>query len=267
MNKVATFVLLLLTSLPLAQNAQAQAQSDDQMLEKVQVTQKLGEQIPLELEMINETGENITLGSLLQGKPTFLTPIYFECPMLCSLVLNGFLKTIQRFSLILGQDFDVITYSFDPTESYDLARKKKKTYVNKYGKDSAAESWHFITGSQESIEALNQAIGFDTTYDPETKRYAHAATVLLLTPEGKITNYFSGIEFNPRDFRLAIVEASKGKIGNAIDFILLTCFHYDPATGKYGFVITKLIRIAGIATVLIIAGFIATNLKQKKTAV
>jgi len=220
------------------------------MVRGVGIDQNLNAQMPLELTFKDETGQTVRLGQYFRQKPVVLALVYYECPMLCDMVLNGLTHTMEQVTLDIGKDFDVVTISFNPRETWQLAAAKKANYVEKYQRKGAAQGWHFLTGSEENIKKVADTAGFHYKYDPVSKQFAHAAGIMVLTPEGKISRYFYGIEYKPRDFRLALVESSKNKIGSAVDAILLFCYHYDPMTGKYGVVISRVIRTAGSATVL-----------------
>ncbi len=230
------------------------------MLREIGIDQRLNQQIPPELEFRDESGRNVTLKEYFNGnKPVVLTLVYYECPMLCTEVLNGLLKTLNVMNLGVGSDFDVLTVSFDPGETPQLAAGKKAAYVKAYKRKGAEQGWHFLTGNQTSIENLTKATGFRYTYDPKSDLFAHGAAIMVLTPQGKISHYFYGVEFSARDLRLALVEASKGKIGTATDQILLFCFHYDPSTGKYSASALNLVRLGGIITIICLGIFIVRN--------
>jgi len=220
------------------------------MVRGVGIDQNLNAQIPLELTFKDETGQTVRLGQYFRQKPVVLALVYYECPMLCDMVLNGLTHSMEQISLNLGHDFDVVTVSFNPKETWQLAAAKKANYVEKYQRTGAAEGWHFLTGQEDAIKKLAGTAGFHYKYDPVTKQFAHAAGIMVLTPEGRIARYFYGIEYKPRDFRLGLVEASRNKIGTPVDAILLFCYHYDPMTGKYGIVIMNVIRTLGSATVI-----------------
>ena len=190
-----------------------------------------------------------------QSKPAILALVYFRCPKLCTLVLNGLTEAMQATSMTAGREFEVITVSFDPKDKPDKAAAKKKNYLARYGRDGAAAGWHFLTGEQESIKPLADAVGFHYTYDPVSDQYAHASGIMVLTPQGKIARYLYGISYSPRDVRLALVEASQEKIGSPVDAVLLYCFHYDARTGKYNADVMNFVRFGGGLTVAVLAGF------------
>jgi protein SCO1 len=193
-----------------------------------------------------------------------LALVYYECPGLCDLVLNGLSHAMGQISLNAGSDYEVVTVSFNPKESWQLATAKKANYLEKYQRPGAKEGWHFLTGDQASIKTLTDTVGFHYNYDPISKQYAHASGIMVLTPEGKIARYFFGIEYKPRDFRLGLVEASANKIGTPADRVLLFCYHYDPTTGKYGMAITQVTRALGTATVLLLGGFVFIMLRRER---
>lgn len=220
-------------------------------LQEVGIDQKLNHQLPLDLVFRNENGEPVKLGDYFGKKPVVLSLVYYECPMLCTQVLNGMVSSFKVLSFKAGDEFDVVTVSFDPRETSALASAKKKTYVGYLpeAKRSAATSgWHFLTGDSENIKQLTEAVGFNYQFDEATNQFAHASAIMIATPEGKLARYFYGIEYAPKDLRLGLVEASQNKIGSPVDRLLLYCYHYDPATGKYGAVVMNMIRLGGIAT-------------------
>lgn len=220
-------------------------------LREVRIDQKLNEQLPLDLVFRNEKGEPVKLGDYFGKKPVVLSLVYYECPMLCTEVLNGMVRAFRVLSFKSGDEFDVVTVSFDPRETSALATAKKKTYVGYLPEDKrgpAENGWHFLTGDSESIRRLTEAVGFRYHFDEATNQFAHSSAIMIATPEGKLARYFYGVEYSPKDLRLGLVEASQNKIGSPVDQLLLFCYHYDPATGTYGAPIMKAIRIGGIAT-------------------
>ncbi|MBD0370415.1 MAG: SCO family protein [Pyrinomonadaceae bacterium] len=217
-------------------------------LRKVGIDQRLNNQVPLDLVFRDENGQEVKLAQYFGHKPVVLSLVYYDCPMLCTQVLNGLVGSLKALKFDVGRDFEVVTVSFDPREKPELARQKKEGYMVRYGREGAAAGWHFLTGDKASITALTEAVGFHFAWDEETQQFAHASGIMILTPEGKISRYFYGIEYAPRDMQLGLVEASNNKIGSPVDQILLYCFHYDPQTGRYGFVIMNAIRILGFAT-------------------
>lgn len=225
------------------------------MLREVGIDQNLSAPLPLDLSFQDETGQAVPLRQYFGKKPVVLAFVYYECPMLCTQVLNGLLESMRTLSFDVGKEFDVITVSFDPNETPKLAADKKASYLKQYERAGAAQGWHFLTGDSAAIRQLTDAVGFRYKYDAATDQFAHASGIMVITPEGKIARYFFGIEYPARDLRLALVEASENKIGSPVDALLLYCFHYDPMTGKYGLVIMNVLRVAGAATVIALGTF------------
>ena len=223
------------------------------LLQGIGIDQRLNEQVPLDLQFRDETGKTVTLGDYFRKKPVILSLVYFGCPMLCTMAENGLLHSLQEVKFSVGNQFEVLTVSFDPHDNAELAAAKKAVYVGLYGRKGADRGWHFLTGDEASIQQLTQAVGFRYKYDAQAKQYVHATGIMLLTPKGKIARYFYGIYYPSRDLRLGLVEASANKIGSPVDEVLLFCCRYDPATGKYGMVISRIIQISGLITVLCIA--------------
>jgi protein SCO1/2 len=225
-----------------------------EVLKKVGFDQKLNSQIPLDISFRDEHGASVTLRQLLDGKPAILTLVYYQCPMLCTEVLNGTLNSLKQVPLEIGKDFSVISVSIDPSETPVLAEAKQIMYSGLYGRHGAIKGWHFLTGQQSEIQQLAASVGFRYVYDPPSKQFAHASGIVVLTPDGRVSRYLFGLEYPPSDLRLALVEASSEKIGSpVVDAVLLYCFHYDAATGKYELVITNVVRAGGVITVLILA--------------
>jgi len=235
------------------------------ILDKVGITQNLNAQIPPDLAFRDETGKSARIGDFFGQKPIVLSLVYFDCPALCTEVLNGELRTMKAISLDLGKDFDAVTVSFEPKDTPALAKAKRDVYIGQYGRAGAADHWHFLTGDQQSIDALTNAVGFRYAYDSSIRQYAHAAAILVLTPDGRIDRYFYGVIYPARDVRLGLVEASQGKIGTLTDHALLYCYQYDPMTGKYGMVVMNVLRAAGGLTVLILGIFMTMMfLRERK---
>lgn len=231
------------------------------MLKSVGIEQRLHEQVPLDLKFQDESGREVRLGEYFGKKPVVISLVYYNCPMLCNQVLNGLVGTMQALKFNAGQEYEVVTVSFDPRETPIDAGQKKATYLKRYGRAGAAEGWHFLVGSPESIKALTDAVGFHYAFDEKSNQFAHASAIMLATPEGKLSHYFYGIEYAPKDVRLGLVEASANKIGSPVDQLILYCYHYDPATGKYGPVVMNIMRAAGVATVF---GVVALLLALRK---
>lgn len=236
------------------------------LLTDVGIDQKLNERVPLNLSFRDDTGNTVRLGAYFGEKPVILSLVYYDCPMLCTQVLNGLERSLQGISLDVGKQFNVVTLSINPRETPGLAAVKKRIYAGMYGRRLAEQGWHFLTGEEEAIKELARAVGFHYAYDPESGQYAHATAIMVLTPDGRLSRYFYGIQYPSRDLRLGLVEASAGKIGTPVDQLLLFCYHYDPATGKYGLVILNVVRAAGLATVLAIAGLVLVLFRRERLA-
>jgi len=225
-------------------------------LENVGIEQHLDAQIPPDLIFRDETGKSVRLGDYFGRKPLILNLVYYNCTMLCGEALAGLASAMRLVKFDVGKEFGVITVSFDPRETPEMAAAKKKDYVERYGRPNAAAGWHFLTGQPESINALTNAVGFQYKYDARSNQYAHATAIMVLTPQGRISRYFYGVDFPPKDLRMGLVEASQNKIGNTVDAVLLYCYHYDPETGKYGAMVANILRLAAAATILFIGGLI-----------
>jgi protein SCO1/2 len=234
-------------------------------LKDVGIEQNLNEQIPPDLTFRDETGKQVRLGDYFGKRPMILNLVYYQCPMLCGEVLSGLTSALRVLKFDVGSQFDVLTVSFDPHETPEVASAKKAEYLKRLGRPGAAQGWHFLTGPQESITALTKAAGFQYQYDPKSGQFAHATAIMILTPAGKISQYYYGVEYAPKDLRLGLIQASDEKIGNLVDQVLLYCYHYDPATGKYGAVITRILRLAAIATMLGI-GLLIAVISRHRTA-
>jgi protein SCO1/2 len=225
-------------------------------LQNVGIAQRLNQQVPLDLAFRDETGKAVRLADYFGQKPVILNLVYYKCPMLCSQVLIGLTGALKVLKFDVGNQFNVLTVSFNPRETPDLARATRADYLKRYGRAGAAEGWHFLTGPEESITALTQAVGFQYQYDPNTDQYAHATAIVLLTPDGRVAQYYYGVEFAPKDLRLGLIQAASGKIGNLVDEVLLYCYHYDPAAGRYGAVIARILKLSGIVTILVLGGMV-----------
>ena len=256
---------LLFIAAILAVPGRAQQIAAPAILSKVGITQNLGAQIPPDLAFRDEGGKAVQIGDYFGRKPIVLSLVYFDCPALCTEVLNGELRTMKAISLDLGKDFDAVTVSFEPKDMPALAKAKRDVYAGQYGRSGAAENWHFLTGEQQSIDALTNAVGFRYAYDASIRQYANGAAIVILTPDGRIDRYFYGVQYPARDVRFVLVEASKGKIGSLTDQALLYCYQYDPMTGKYGLVVMNVLRAAGGLTVLLLGTFMLVMfLRERK---
>lgn len=270
----ATAAILVMAAAP----AFAQVYGKPKILDGIGIDQKMGAQVPLDIPFADEAGQRVTLRQYL-GKPVILALVYYQCPSLCSRVLSGVVSTVRGVPLTLGQDYQVVTVSFDPRDEYTVAEQKKASYMQEYGRPGADPYFHFLTGPETSSRALADAVGFHYAFDANNNQYVHPSTIILLTPEGRVARYFYGVNYPARDVKLGLVEASGGKIGSPVDQVLLYCFHYDPANGKYGFMIMNVLRAAGVLTVGLLAGFMlimfrrdlrlgrrAPGLRQRKEA-
>lgn len=234
-------------------------------LEFVGIEQHLNAELPGDVEFRNEFGDKVKLGDYFgKGKPVILNLGYYQCPMLCGEVLQGLSGSLRVLKFDVGKDFDVVTLSFDPRETPDMAAEKKRDIMKRYGRPGAENGWHFLTGSAESINAVTKAVGYQFQFDEKTNQYAHATAIVVLTPDRHVAEYFYGVEFSPKDLRLGLVQASQGKIGNVADQVLLYCYHYDPRIGKYGAVISNILKMAGVATMLILGTFMFIMFRADK---
>jgi protein SCO1/2 len=234
------------------------------VLQEIGFDQRLGEKVPLDLAFVDEAGRSVRLSDYFGRKPVVLSLVYYECPMLCTISLNGLAGALEVLSFVPGQEFEVVTVSFDPTESPVLATAKKKAYLARYKRPGAHAGWHFLTGPKESVDTLTRAVGFRYVWDEATKQFAHPAGLVVLTPEGRISHYLFGVEYSPKDLRLALVDAAGGRIGSPVDQLLLYCYQYDPQTGRYSAAILNLVRAAGAITLLALGGFILTASRRRR---
>lgn len=239
-------------------------------LNGVGIDQKLNEQLPLDLVFKDENGVSVKLGDYFKKKPVVLSLVYYQCPMLCNQVLNGMVTAFKVMAFQPGQEFEVVTVSFDPRETAALAAAKKNTYVNylpEARRSGAADGWHFLTGDEANIKRLTEAVGFRYHFDEATNQFAHASAIYVTTPQGKLARYFYGIDYAPRDLRLGLIEAADNKIGSPVDQLLLYCFHYDPATGKYGATVMNLMQLGGGLTLIaMVVMFMVLRRREKAQA-
>jgi len=231
-------------------------------LKNVGIQQNLNQEISANLAFTDDLGRSVHLGDYFGKRPLILNLVYYNCPMLCGEVLSGLEHSLSMMQFDVGKEFDVITVSFDPTETPEMAAKKKSEFLRRYKRAGAEQGWHFLVGKQDAIDALTKAAGFQYQYDAKTKQFAHATAILVLTPEGRIAQYYYGVEYPPKDLRLGLVEAGKGKIGNIVDQLLLYCYHYDPEQGKYSATILRALRLAGVATMLCIGTLIFVMVRR-----
>ena len=231
-------------------------------LKNVGIQQNLNQEIPANLAFTDDLGRSLHLGDYFGKRPLILNLVYYNCPMLCGEVLSGLEHSLGMMQFDVGKEFDVITVSFDPSETPEMAAKKKSEFLRRYKRAGAEQGWHFLVGKPDAIDALTKAAGFQYQYDAKTKQFAHATAILVLTPEGRIAQYYYGVEYPPKDLRLGLVEAGKGKIGNIVDQLLLYCYHYDPEQGKYSATILRVLRLAGVATMLCIGTLIFVMIRR-----
>jgi len=266
--------------------ASAQKPADiKEVREQVAFDQKLGAKIPLELTFRDESGAQVQLAKFFDGKkPVLLTPVYYGCPMLCTQVLNSLVRAVRPLSLAPGEDFEILTYTINPAEEPALATEKRDKYLSLLGREGAEKGWHWVSPlplpagepvlaangepagpGTDAIHALSSSVGFRYYFDRETGEYAHEPGFVVLTPDGRISKYFFGIDYSALDLRLGLVEASEGKVGTVVDRILMMCFHYDPKTGKYGFALTSSLRITGLVFLAALFGFIFLQLRRDRS--
>jgi protein SCO1 len=260
--KYLVLAVVALLSAAASLNAQA-SYGRPAILRDIGIDQKMGAQLPLDVPFTDDQGRAVTLRQYT-GKPFVLALVYYSCPSLCDLVLNGAVGGIRGLKFDAGREFDVVAVSFDPRENFALARDKKATYVKAYGRPGAAAGFHFLTGTEGASTVLADAVGFHFRYDPNTNQYAHPSAIMIVTPEGRVSRYFYGINYPTRDVKLGLMDATGGKIGSPTDQVQLFCFHYDPATGKYGLVIMNVLRLAGIVTLVLLGGAVFLMLRKDK---
>jgi protein SCO1/2 len=261
--KTFAFAILICILAGISANAQTPSMG---ILDNVGIDQALNAQLPLDVPLRDETGKDIVLRDYFGEKPVILAFVYYQCPNLCTLTLNGLVRDLRAIPFDAGNQFNIVTISFDPQETPELAAKKKQTYIAEYRRPGAAAGWHFLTGNPAAIEKLTNAAGFHYKYDPAAQQWAHAAAIMVVTPQGRMARYFYGIEYSARDLRLGLVEAAGNHIGSPVDRVLLYCYHYDPKTARYGLALITLLRIAGIATVLALALFIGRMIRRDRKA-
>ncbi|MGE3800397.1 MAG: SCO family protein [Candidatus Kapaibacterium sp.] len=261
--------MLMLATLFLCYGTDLLAQQEQERMDKlgksIEVEQKLDAQVDLNLTFTNEDGTTVRLGDYFDGeKPVVLTLVYYGCPMLCGQVLNGTVRGLKDTDLEVGEDYNIVSISFDHTETVDVAAKKRRTFLRQFHREGADKGWHFLVSDSASVAKVAEQVGFKYHKDEETGQYAHSAAIMVLTPSGKVSRYFFGIEYDPKDLQLGLVEASNDKIGSLADQVLLLCFEYNPITGKYGFAISTSLKIAGSLTLLLLVGFIVRSIRRDK---
>jgi protein SCO1 len=276
---VVSFVVILVTLTPSAGEARQLASpasagfkrdagvASSQLppaLREIGFDQKIGESVPRDVPLRDERGTTVRLGDYFGRRPVVLVFAYYDCPMLCTLVINGLSSALDVLSLEPGKDFEIVTVSFNPADTPAAAAAKKAVYLERYQRAGAAGAWHFLTADKPAIDRLTAAAGFRYAWDADTKQFAHPSGIIVLTPQGTLARYLFGIEYGPRDLRYAIVEASQGNVGNVADALLLYCYHYDPMTGRYGLAVMRALRLAGGVTVLGIAAFIVVTIRRER---
>src|ERR1044071_8682045 len=227
-----------------------EAQTPASIIRDVRFEQRLNEQVPLDTTFRDERDQAVTLGSYFGKRPVILALVYYNCPMLCTMVLNGLTETLIEEKFNVGEQFEVVTLSIDPHETAALAQQKKSMYLTRYGRSGASAGWHFLTGDEQNIARVAAAVGFRYRFDPATGQFAHPSGILVLTPQGKIARYFYGIEYAALDVRLGLIEAAQERIGSPVDQVLLLCYHYDPKSGKYSSLAMGTVRVGGVLTLL-----------------
>jgi len=264
-NPVIRTILLFAACLSASlQPALASGNSLPPELEDVGFDQRLGERVPLDLVFADETGSQAPLGTWFGERPVILALVYFDCPMLCPMILNGLTAALKPINFDPGKEFDVVVVSFDSRETPEMAAESKATHVERYGRPGTESGWHFLTGSAESIAALTETVGFRFSYSPEADQFAHTAGIVALTPEGQVARYFYGVDYPPKTLRLGLVEAADNKIGSVVDQVLLYCFHYDPSTGTYTAVAMNIMRLGALVTVALLGLFLLIQLKRER---
>jgi len=268
-RRLSRTVLLALAALAAFAAAPARAQNREVrgevkspevgLLRQVSFAQNLDAQLPLDTVLRDESGREVKIGEYFGKRPVILLFAYYECPMLCTLELNGLVRNLRVLSMSAGKEFEIVTVSIDPTETPALARVKKAGYVKKYGRPGAEEGWHFLTGDEASIRRLADTVGFKYVYDPKSRQYAHPAGLVVTTPQGRLARYIYGVDFPANNLRWSLVDASAGKIGSPVDKVLLMCFHYDPSTGRYNFAVMSAVRLLGVATLAALATFVSAS--------
>lgn len=252
--------------LPGAEEPGEPANAKPGLLKQIGIDQRLNAQVPLDLMFKDETGRDVRLGEYFGRRPVVFALVYYECPMLCTQVLNGMVSALSVLTFDAGKEYDVVAVSINPKEGPGLAAQKKQAYLERYGRPQSAGGWHFLTGKEENIQKLAAAVGFRYAFDESIQQYAHGAGIEILTPGGVIAKYFYGIEFSARDIRFGLIEASDERIGTVIDSALMLCYHYDPATGKYGATVLRAVRIGAVATTLAFLSFLVVSLRRERAA-
>lgn len=268
MKKATLSILTLLSVFFLFDSSHAQVnQGGPAVLDEIGVDEKLGDTIPLDLKFVNSEGDSVRIGDLIEeGKPVLLNPLYYECPVLCSVVLDAVFEVVKELQWNPGSEYTIISFSIDPAETTELAAETKEEYLSDLGRDGAENGWHFLTGSQESINKLTEAIGFRYKYDEDKDQYLHMASIMLLSPEGKVVRYLYGAKFSEFNLRNALYEAADGKIGSAVDKVVLYCFTFDPDSNSYVPVAWNIMKLGGLATVIILGIFLGVFWKRERNS-
>lgn len=266
MTRAALLLPLLLAAAAPPAPASREPLAPASVVANVAIDQKLGARVPLDLPFRDETGAAVRLSDFVSHKPVVLSLVYYRCPGLCTMTLNGMSRAFKPLKFSAGDEFTVVTVSIDPKETHALAAEKKAEYVKAYGRAGAAEGWHFLTGDETPIRALAEAVGFRYVYDPDTDQYAHSAGIMVLTPDGRVARYYYGLEYSSRDLRWGLVEAAEGRIGSLVDAVNLLCFAYDPTTGRYGVPIMRAVRAGAVLTMAALGGFIFLMLRRERHA-
>lgn len=261
--RYATGIMALVLLAPAGRPAYAQ-RTVPPVLSQVRIDQRLNQQLPLDVGFRDETGKSVKLRDYFDRRPVILSFAYYTCPMLCPMTLEGMVKAMRTLSFQPGEDYVAVNVSINPKETPQIAAAKKEDLLRDFNRPGVKENWHFLTGNELSIRQVADVAGFRYVWDPSTQQFIHASGIMIVTPQGRMSRYFYGIEFAPRDLRLGLIEASAGKIGSPVDQVLLYCFHYDPETGKYGLVVMNVIRIAGALTVLLLGGAIIIYLWRER---
>jgi len=232
-------------------------------LKDVSFKQRLNEMLPLDAPFTDETGRRVTLGEYFGRRPVLLAFVYYECPMLCTQVMNGLSSALKVMPFAAGEDYEVVLVSFDPRDTPATAAEKKRTHLEYWSAEKDAGSWHLLSGDEATIRRVTAAAGFSYRWDEPTGQFAHVSGILAVTPEGRLSRYFYGVEYSPKELRLALVESGEGRIGSVIDELLLYCFHYDPESGRYGLMVMNLVRLGGVMTMLAVAGYIVVMRRRE----
>jgi len=249
----ATVIASMLVAYLALPSARGQRAADvPEELNEVGITQQVDAQLPLDTEFVDEDGRPVRLGDFFGERPVILTLNYYTCPMLCTLQLNGLVETIKQLDWVPGDEFEIVTVSFDPVDTPRIAKTKKQNYVNEYGRAEAARGWHFLTGKKASIKRLTEAVGFAYKWNEAQKQWAHSAALILCTPKGRVSRYIGGVMYDSKTLRLSLVEASEGKVGSLWDSAFLWCYHYDATDGRYNVMVTGIMRVGGVGTLLVL---------------